>query len=163
MGMEINSLWLTMMLIKIHFQRSRGVERAITTAALSTFFFFFFFRWDESRAARLLWLLRWSRKGDQEDGPQHHPMPGWCQVTSDRVWAPPVPLCSPVCSEPGSIQTGAQERAPTLWVGKRFFWKVFSEASSSSLYMQVLCLIIASISWQIYCLTANSPSLLYHR
>lgn len=43
MGMEINSLWLTMMLIKIHFQRSRGVERAITTAALSTFFFFFFF------------------------------------------------------------------------------------------------------------------------
>lgn len=123
MGMEINSLWLTMMLIKIHFQRSGGVERAITTAALSTFFFFF--QWDESRAAHSLRLLRWSRKGDQEDGPQHHPMPGWCQVTSNGAWAPPVPLGSPVCSEPGSIQTGAQERAPALWVGKCFLEGIF--------------------------------------
>lgn len=32
------------------------------------------------------------------------------------------------------------------------FWKVFLEAPSGSLSVQVLCLIIASISWKICCL-----------
>lgn len=78
-----------------------------------------------------------------------------------------VPGLPPSLSAPWAAQRQAhsegehrRELLPCGWGS--LFWKVFLEASSGSPYTQVLCLIIASISWQIYCLTANSPSLLHH-
>lgn len=63
-------------------------------------------------------------------------------------------------SQPQSKGKYRREFLPHWW--KNLCWKVFSEVSPSSLYMQVLCLITASIRWQIYCLAGNSPLLLHH-
>lgn len=118
------------------------------------------FQWDESRAPHLLQLLRQGRRRPQEDESQHCPMQGRCQVTSDGAWVPPVPLCSPVCSEPAQSKgEHRREFLPHGW--ENLCWKVFLEVSPSSLYMQRLCLITASIKWQIYCLADYSPSQLH--
>lgn len=77
----------------------------------------------------------------------------WCQVIGDGL---PQSVCAPRSAQSRAHSKG-EHRGELLSRGwGSFFWKVFSAASSGSLYMQVLCLIIAPISWQIYCLAANS-------
>lgn len=156
--MKRNPFELTIALIKIHFQRSGEVERAVITAALSILLFSYGMKVELFTCSNC-----WDRA--EKDTRRMNLNTAPCKEgAKSPVMGPLLPqsLCAHQSAQSQAQSKGKHRRQflPHGW--ENLCWKEFSEVSPSSLYMQVLCLTISSIRWQIHCLADNSPLLLHH-